>query len=57
MGLEPKAAADVNNDKSWGKWMKNYRMCEANRKVFLYPENWIEAELRDERKGQKNSTN
>ncbi|MEE9605297.1 MAG: neuraminidase-like domain-containing protein [Candidatus Scalindua sp.] len=33
--------------------MKNYRMCEANRKVFLYPENWIEAELRDERKGQK----
>jgi hypothetical protein len=32
-------------------------MWEANRKVFLYPENWIEAELRDERKGQKNSTN
>lgn len=29
------------------KWMKNYRVQEANRKVFLYPENWIEPELRD----------
>lgn len=29
------------------KWMKNYRPWEANRKVFLYPENWIEPELRD----------
>lgn len=51
MGLEPKAAADVNNDKNWNqwKWMKNYRVWEANRKVFLYPENWIEAELRDDK--------
>jgi hypothetical protein len=51
MGLEPKAAADLNNDKSWEqwKWMKNYRVWEANRKVFLYPENWIEAELRDDK--------
>ncbi len=51
MGLEPKAAADVSNDKGWEqwKWMKNYRVWEANRKVFLYPENWIEAELRDDK--------
>ncbi|MDX1520014.1 MAG: LamG-like jellyroll fold domain-containing protein [Anaerolineae bacterium] len=28
-------------------WMKNYRVWEANRKVFLYPENYIEPELRD----------
>ena len=28
-------------------WMKNYRVWEANRKVFLYPENFIEPELRD----------
>ena len=28
-------------------WMKVYRIWEANRKVFLYPENWIEPELRD----------
>lgn len=31
----------------WWEWMKNYRVWEANRKVFLYPENWIEPELRD----------
>ncbi len=29
------------------EWMKHYRVWEANRKVFLYPENWIEPELRD----------
>ncbi len=28
-------------------WMKNYRVWEANRKIFLYPENWLEPELRD----------
>lgn len=51
MGLEPKAAADLDKDKSWNqwKWMKNYRVWEANRKVFLYPENWIEADLRDDK--------
>ena len=31
------------------EWMKNYRVWEANRKVFLYPENWIEPELRDDK--------
>ncbi len=47
LGLEPTAAADVNNDSGWKQWewMKNYRVWEANRKVFLYPENWIEPEL------------
>jgi hypothetical protein len=33
-------------EKEW-EWRKNYRVWEANRKVFLYPENWIEPELRD----------
>ncbi|RIK36816.1 MAG: hypothetical protein DCC55_26150, partial [Chloroflexi bacterium] len=33
--------------KRWWKWMKNYRVWEANRKVFLYPENYIRPELRD----------
>ncbi len=32
---------------SW-VWMKNYRVWEANRKVFIYPENWIEPELRND---------
>jgi hypothetical protein len=28
-------------------WRKNYRVWEANRKVFLYPENYIDPTLRD----------
>ncbi|MEM7444141.1 MAG: neuraminidase-like domain-containing protein [Pseudomonadota bacterium] len=28
-------------------WRKNYRLWEANRKVFLYPESFIEPDLRD----------
>ena len=33
--------------RAWWTWMKNYRVWEANRKVFLYPENYIRPELRD----------
>ncbi len=42
---------DTTADTKWKqwKWMKYYRVWEANRKVFLYPENWIEPELRDEK--------
>ncbi|MBP6812393.1 MAG: hypothetical protein KA138_12780, partial [Saprospiraceae bacterium] len=29
------------------EWRKNYRVWEANRKVFLYPETYIEPDLRD----------
>ncbi|HEY0066661.1 MAG TPA: neuraminidase-like domain-containing protein, partial [Flavisolibacter sp.] len=29
------------------EWRKNYRVWEANRKVFLYPENYIDPTLRD----------
>lgn len=51
MGLEPRAVADVKQDGGWEQWqwMKNYRVWEANRKVFLYPENWIEPDLRDDK--------
>jgi hypothetical protein len=35
--------------KEWKEWRKLYRIWEANRKVFLYPENWIEPELRDDK--------
>src|SRR5690606_10334100 len=31
------------------RWMKNYRVWEANRKVFLYPENFVEPELRKDK--------
>jgi hypothetical protein len=33
----------------WKTWRKWYRIWEANRKIFLYPENWIEPELRDDK--------
>ena len=31
------------------QWMKFYRVWEANRRSSLYPENWIEPELRDDK--------
>jgi ATPase family associated with various cellular activities (AAA)/ABC toxin N-terminal region len=32
-------------DGEW-QWQKRYRVWDADRKIFLYPENWIEPELR-----------
>ncbi|MBK8887575.1 MAG: hypothetical protein IPN46_13960 [Saprospiraceae bacterium] len=34
--------------KRW-EWMSRYRVWEANRKVFCYPENWVRSELRDDK--------
>jgi len=36
-------------DRGRWDWMQKYRVWEANRKVFLYPENWIKSELRDDK--------
>ncbi|NUT92850.1 MAG: hypothetical protein HOY78_12595, partial [Saccharothrix sp.] len=33
--------------RTWWTWMRDYRVWEANRKVFLYPENYLRPELRD----------
>jgi hypothetical protein len=41
-------SSSLNSWKQW-TWMKSYRVWEANRKVFLYPENWILPELRDDK--------
>ena len=51
LNLEMDILANTDLDPKWKqwKWMKYYRVWEANRKVFLYPENWIEPELRDEK--------
>ncbi len=52
MNLEQSELGDVHVKPSdipgghW-EWRKNYRVWEANRKVFLYPENYIEPDLRD----------
>lgn len=35
---------DARTREAW-RWMKLYRIWEANRKVFLYPENWLEPGL------------
>lgn len=45
LGLED--TAQFSPTASWWKWMKSYRIWEANRKVFLYPENWVEPDLRE----------
>lgn len=48
MNLEPAAPLAPEAAKVWA-WMKNYRVWEAGRKIFLYPENWILPELRDDK--------
>ncbi|MFE7077103.1 neuraminidase-like domain-containing protein [Streptomyces sp. NPDC057620] len=51
LNLEEDILTKTDLDPKWNqwKWMRRYRVWEANRKVFLYPENWIEPELRDEK--------
>ncbi len=44
LNLEDEFVA-VDQPEEW-EWRKNYRVWEANRKVFLYPENYIKPELR-----------
>jgi peptidoglycan hydrolase-like protein with peptidoglycan-binding domain len=46
MNLEPRVVPSVLEATHWG-WMKRYRVWEANRKVYLWPENWLDPELRD----------
>lgn len=48
MNLEPRVSPASVNAQQW-EWMKRYRVWEANRKVFLFPENWLEPELRDDK--------
>ncbi|WP_406389671.1 neuraminidase-like domain-containing protein [Streptomyces sp. NBC_00887] len=45
MNLDPDVPAAALNASRWN-WMKRYRLWEANRQVFLWPENWLEPELR-----------
>jgi hypothetical protein len=48
MNLETRVSPASINAAQW-TWMKRYRVWEANRKVFLWPENWLEPELRDDK--------
>ncbi|MEU1812641.1 Tc toxin subunit A-related protein [Micromonospora aurantiaca (nom. illeg.)] len=51
LNLEPGIVIDTAVDPDWAqwRWMNRYRVWEANRQVFLYPENWIQPELRTEK--------
>ena len=48
LGLE-KGIEPSRLDRNRWNWMSRYRVWEANRKVFLYPENWIDPTLRDDK--------
>ena len=47
LGLDDDVKLPQDAAKQW-EWRKSYRVWEANRKVFLWPENWLEPELRDD---------
>ncbi|MDF2679175.1 MAG: toxin subunit [Brevibacillus sp.] len=46
MNLEPDVTVSPYLSHDW-QTIRNYRVWEANRKIFLYPENWLEPDLRD----------
>jgi len=48
LNLEPSVHPSALNAAHW-QWMKRYRVWEANRKIFLFPENWLEPEFRDDK--------
>ncbi|MBK8264629.1 MAG: hypothetical protein IPK80_25205 [Nannocystis sp.] len=48
MGHEDDVVLSDEHSEEW-VWMKRYRVWEANRKIFLYPENWVLPELRDDK--------
>ncbi|MEZ4861711.1 MAG: neuraminidase-like domain-containing protein [Caldilineaceae bacterium] len=49
LNLEPDVhPSAILNPAHW-EWMKRYRVWEANRKIFLFPENWLEPEFRDDK--------
>jgi len=48
LGLEPGVSLSIDDERHWS-WMKNYRVWQAAREVFLYPENWMEPELRTDK--------
>jgi hypothetical protein len=45
LNLEQKVGPSAISSKQW-EWMKRYRVWQANREIFLWPENWMEPEWR-----------
>ena len=48
LNLEPGVSPAAIDSEHW-QWMKRYRVWEANRKIFLWPENWLDPEFRDDK--------
>ena len=46
-GMETQTSPGDIDAQQW-TWMKRYRVWQANREVFLWPENWLYPELRDD---------
>ena len=49
MKLEVNVQLDAQTHSQWTAWMSRYRLWEANRKIFIWPENWIEPDLRTDK--------
>jgi hypothetical protein len=48
LNLEPEVQPSALSADQW-EWMKQYRVWQANREIFLFPENWLEPEFRDDK--------
>ena len=46
LNLEEEVEPSIIDSDRWD-WMKRYRVWEANRKIFLWPENWLIPEFRE----------
>jgi hypothetical protein len=51
MGLEPQIEVDEEKDSAWRWWasMRKATIWRSHREVYLWPENWIEPELKPDR--------
>jgi peptidoglycan hydrolase-like protein with peptidoglycan-binding domain len=48
MNLEAGVDPQIIDTQRWD-WMRRYRVWEVNRKMFIWPENWLDPEFRDDR--------
>jgi hypothetical protein len=48
LNLEPEVQPLAVDAEQW-EWMKYYRVQQAGKEIFLFPENWLEPEFRDDK--------
>lgn len=48
MNLEDAVNPQIIDVRRW-EWMSRYRVWEVNRKMFIWPENWLDPEFRDDK--------